>query len=50
MAPAETAVGDKREEDKAADAVVPDGIIAVPPVSRRRAQEKHKYYTIGHQV
>ncbi|XP_039550497.1 uncharacterized protein plekhg6 isoform X2 [Pimephales promelas] len=49
MAPAETAVGDKREEDKAADAVVPDGIIAVPPVSRRRAQEKHKYYTIGHQ-
>ncbi|XP_077065092.1 uncharacterized protein plekhg6 isoform X2 [Siphateles boraxobius] len=53
MAPEETALGDKsdrqREEDKEADAVSPDGIIAVPPVSQRRAQEKHRYYTIGHQ-
>ncbi|XP_056090893.1 pleckstrin homology domain-containing family G member 5 [Rhinichthys klamathensis goyatoka] len=48
MAPEETALGDKREEEKEAD-VVPGGIIAVPPVSQRRAQEKHRYYTIGHQ-
>ncbi|KAK7147749.1 hypothetical protein R3I94_010315 [Phoxinus phoxinus] len=53
MAPEETALGDKsdrlREEDKEADAVAPDGTIAVPPVSQRRAQEKHPYHTVGHQ-
>lgn len=52
MAPEETAPGDRsdrqREEDKEAD--VPDGVFAVPPVSQRRAQEKHRYHTVGHQV
>lgn len=52
MAPEDTALGDRsdrqREEDKEVD--VPDGVIAVPPVSQRRAQEKHRSHTVGHQV
>lgn len=54
MTPEETALGDKcdrqREEEREADAVVPDGFIAVPPVSHRRARAKHRYNTLGYQV
>ncbi|XP_058601684.1 pleckstrin homology domain-containing family G member 5 isoform X3 [Onychostoma macrolepis] len=53
MAPEETATGDKsnrqREEDKEADTDTPDGFVAVPSVAQRRAQEKHRYNTVGYQ-
>ncbi|XP_016337610.1 pleckstrin homology domain-containing family G member 5-like [Sinocyclocheilus anshuiensis] len=53
MAPEETAAGDKsdrqREEEKEADTDTPDGFVAVPSGAQRRAQEKHRYNTVGYQ-
>ncbi|XP_051576350.1 uncharacterized protein LOC127453739 isoform X2 [Myxocyprinus asiaticus] len=53
MAPEETAPGDKkerqREEEKETDINTPDVFYAVISSSQRRAQEKHKYNTVGYQ-
>ncbi|KAL1259165.1 hypothetical protein QQF64_009742, partial [Cirrhinus molitorella] len=53
MAPEETALGDKgdrqREEEKEPDTDTPDGYVAVPSVAQKRAQEKHRYNTVGYQ-
>ncbi len=54
MAPEETATGDKsdrqREEENKADTDSPDGSVAVTSVAQRRAQEKHKFNSVGYQV
>lgn len=53
MAPEESALDDKndrqREEEKEADTDTPDGS-ALPSVAQKRAQEKHRYNTVGYQV
>ncbi|RXN33428.1 pleckstrin -like protein [Labeo rohita] len=52
MAPEESALDDKndrqREEEKEADTDTPDGS-ALPSVAQKRAQEKHRYNTVGYQ-
>ncbi|KAL0172670.1 hypothetical protein M9458_032981, partial [Cirrhinus mrigala] len=52
MAPEETALDGKsnrqREEEKEAGTDAPDGF-AIPSVAQKRAQEKHRYNTVGYQ-
>nr|XP_009290476.1 pleckstrin homology domain-containing family G member 6 isoform X1 [Danio rerio] len=53
MAPEETALGEKsdrqRQENNEPDVDAPDGFVAVASTGQRRAQEKHRYNTIGYQ-
>lgn len=54
MAQEETALGEKsdrqRQENNEPDADTPDGFLTVALTGQRRAQEKHRYNTIGYQV